>query len=202
MKHNFANISLGDISTPQLVESLQLLVIVYFSSALVLRFIFPAFSVERDNAWSLFSAPVSLVDTFQAKAIFYTSILLLLSFAISIIHILILSASTVSSGLFIFYVLVESVVLAVLGLSVGAIFPNFETTDPQALSTSLSGLSFTALALVYGSFGAYMFFLTLRSAASWYSILFVFVSIVLSVSAYRLAMRKLPHIEFVSQLES
>lgn len=46
------------------------------------------------------------------------------------------------------------VFIVTLGLSMGAVFPNYETDDPEVISTSMPGLFFTALSLIYGALGA------------------------------------------------
>ena len=63
--------------------------------------------------------------------------------------------------------------IVTLALSLGALFPSQDTDDPEAISTSMSGLFFTALALIYGGLSAWVLYLTLTLETSLFITLFV-----------------------------
>ena len=67
--------------------------------------------------------------------------------------------------------------IVTLGLSLGALFPNSETDDPEVISTSMPGLFFTAFALLYGALSDFMLYLTLTKG---------FVSLLLLFSVFTL----------------
>lgn len=202
MQRSFKDIDLGTLSAPELAQVLQLLVVVYFVAALVLRFVFPSFSSERDTAWVLFTSPARKKSIFYAKALFSVFSIVLLTLVIGLIHISILEGSLQSALLFLCFTLGEALVLAVSGLAFGVIFPNFETTDPQVLSTTLSGLGFTFGALVYGALGSLAFFLTISAGFWWASVLFAILSGALAFGLTRFALHRLPKLEFTTALES
>ena len=56
---------------------------------------------------------------------------------------------------------VTIIFIVTLGLSLGALFPNTETDDSETISTSMPGLFFTALSLVYGSISAFILYRSL-----------------------------------------
>ena len=64
---------------------------------------------------------------------------------------------------------VTSVIFTVtLGLSLGSLFPNTETDDPEVISTSMPGLIFTGLILLYGAVCYLTLYLLLkRSTVIW-----------------------------------
>jgi hypothetical protein len=49
--------------------------------------------------------------------------------------------------------------IVTLGLSMGALFPNKDSDDPEVITTSMSGLFFTAIALIIGSLSTYTLYL-------------------------------------------
>jgi uncharacterized membrane protein len=70
--------------------------------------------------------------------------------------------------------------IVTLALTLGALFPSKETDDPEAISTSMSGLFFTALALIYGGLSAGMLYLTLIKNQASFVLLFIPLTIVLT----------------------
>jgi hypothetical protein len=45
----------------------------------------------------------------------------------------------------------------------GALFPSNETDDPETISTSMPGLFFTALSLIYGALCSFILYTTMRT---------------------------------------
>ncbi|MDP3772569.1 MAG: hypothetical protein Q8Q94_04345 [bacterium] len=143
-------------SATGLIQALQLLTIGYFISAFVLRYAFPAFSTERRTAWILAAAPVDFGRLFYAKLLFYGALFIFIGFGVGIMQTAIVPAS--SALLFIFFLAGVIVTVTALGVSLGALFPNFQTDDPETLSTSLPGLACIGLSLVVVSFGALLWY--------------------------------------------
>jgi hypothetical protein len=69
--------------------------------------------------------------------------------------------------------------IVTFGLSLGALFPNTETDDPEAISTSMSGLFFTASSLGYGALSAWILYKTLLLQDVSMLILFVLCTVIL-----------------------
>lgn len=190
------------VMVPQFIQSLQIIVVGYFVAALVLRLVFPAFSMERDKAWSIITAPVTLGRLFLIKAIFYVSTIGVISTLIGVLHVLLLSSSVSSAVIFVFYVLAVSITLTLVGLGLGARFPNFTTNDPEELSTTLPGFGFVGISLIYGSLAAYSYYLVFAGTGIVSMIIFLVLSILLAWFICYEALRKLPHTDFAARVES
>ena len=147
------------------LQAIQFVIAIYFVASFTLRFVFPSFSVEKKTAWILASAPLSFKKIFFSKYLFYTLFFVILGVSMSYINSFILNLSF-ASGLYSMLLFVSTVIFIVtLGLSLGALFPNTETDDPEAISTSMPGLFFTALALIYGTLSAGVLYLSLDKGA-------------------------------------
>ena len=166
-----ANIILGnniqryqpDISHKIIIlQTLQFIIAIYFISSFTLRFVFPSFSVEKKTSWILLSAPLSFKKIFFGKYLFYTSFFVIIGVLMNYINSLILNLSFINT--FYSMILFISVIIFIvtLGLTLGAVFPNFETDDPEIITTSMPGLFFTALALIYGALSDWILYITLN----------------------------------------
>jgi ABC-2 type transport system permease protein len=200
MKSKLTDESFLGVSALEFIQTFQLLVVAYFVAALSVRFVFPSFSLEKDRAWSLMSAPVSLVRLFVSKAVFFAGSLGLVAGVISGIHMLLLGVEGFSVLLFIGLAVLASMTVAVVGLALGARFPNFRTSNPDVLATTLPGLSFVLISLVYGSLASYTLYQVFLSNQLLPIIWFVVLSFLLAYVCCYVAVRKLPHIEFEEQL--
>jgi ABC-2 type transport system permease protein len=179
------------------VEALELATTIYFVSAFIVRFVFPAFSSERRTAWILGTAPIDLKKVFWAKLLFYVTIFLALGIAFCAVNLTIIQTALVQTLSFGIFALLMIVFLVAFGLSLGAIFPNFESDDPEALSTSLPGLGFTFGSLAYGGAGAYFFYKFLSGGPALPVVCFDALTVALTTLFIFLALRSLEKIEFV-----
>jgi hypothetical protein len=142
-------------------QALQFIIATYFICSFALRFVFPSFSVEKKTAWILGSAPLSFRKLFYSKYIFYVAFFGALGSLMSYVNVRILNLNAMYS-LYSMSLFVTTVIFIVtLALSLGALFPSKDTDDPEAISTSMSGLFFTALSLLYGGLSAFTLYITL-----------------------------------------
>jgi hypothetical protein len=81
--------------------------------------------------------------------------------------------------------------LVAYGLGLGAIFPNYETNDPEQLSTSLPGLGFIFGSLAYGGYGTYLFYRLLAGGPGGPVIVFDIVTALLTFIMVALSLRSL-----------
>ncbi len=165
---------------PNIILAVQLLVLVYFVSALVLRFVFPSFSSERNTAWIFASSPLRLGRLLWTKFWFFTATFGSFALLAELTNVLLLKLPIGQAGLFLILGLTTVLTLSALGLYFGVKFANFETDDPEALGTSSAGLIFMLCAIIYGALSAFTYFVFLASAIPTLSIIFVLVSLVLS----------------------
>jgi hypothetical protein len=178
------------------VQMLQVVVIIYFISMFVLRFVFPAFSIEKDTSWFIGSIPLSLSRVYASKLSFFMTAFVLLSGSVVLLHALILGMTLWNAALLFFLVACMTALVVLFGLSLGILFPNFETTDPEQLSTSLPGLTFIVCSLLYGSLGAFAFRVYLTGGTLSILALFVFASACAFGILHLLSIRALRNFEF------
>lgn len=166
-----------------------------------MRFALPSFSTEQKTAWIIASAPVDLGKLFWSKFWFYSAIFLALGLGVSVLNFSLLGLSFASIGISIFLFAIAIIFVTTLGLALGAIFPNFDTDDPQALSTSLPGLAFTLGSLGYGAIGAVL----LYNSAIIGSVVYLVWFLILSLATIAILLYKAPNairnIEFIRNFE-
>ncbi|MCU0679127.1 MAG: ABC transporter permease [Planctomycetes bacterium] len=194
---NIARYELGGNIASTTVQIMQFMTAVYFMSALVLRFVFPAFSSERKTAWILLSAPLSNAKMFWSKYLFYVPALTIAGLVIGYGNLLLLNipAAFLLISLFLFAVALFFVVT--FGLALGALFPNFETDDPSLLSTSLPGLGFILGSIVYGALGGLSLYTALGTGSFWWALGFIVFSLAAAAMLMYLAPRALARVEYV-----
>ncbi len=142
----------SDISTQHsLLESMEFAIALYFISAFTLRFVFPSFSTEKKMQWILGTAPLDFKKLFFGKYFFYIIFFSLLGFLMQSLSMSTLALPPASSSLLLALFLLSVMFIVTLGLSMGALFPSFESDDPEIISTSLPGLSFTLISLCFAS---------------------------------------------------
>jgi len=160
---NIVNYQLNQAIWPAVIQVMQFVTAVYFISAFVMRFVFPAFSTERKVSWILASAPLNWSKIFWAKYGFYLLVFLSLGLVIGYSNLAILNIPWQMMGLSLSLFIVATIFIITLGLAMGIIFPNFETDDPAVLSTSLTGLSFILITSLYGALGGWILLSTIKA---------------------------------------
>ncbi len=142
---------------PLIAGAFQFALVAYFMSMFALRFTFPSFSEEQKTAWVVRSSPLAISDIFTAKLYFFIILFCTIAVLFTALNVSIIGFSLVTTPLLFAMVIVSVITITVYALSLGALFPNNETDDPEVLSTTLPGLSFIALSLIYGGLGALVF---------------------------------------------
>ncbi len=161
-------------------QALQFIIATYFICSFALRFVFPSFSVEKKTAWILGSAPLSFTKIFFSKYLFYTTFFVILGTLMSYVNFKILNLNFMY-GFYSMTLFIATVVFIVtLSLSLGALFPSTETDDPEVVSTSMSGLFFTALSLIYGALSSIVLYLTLTKENVSFLIIFIILTCVIT----------------------
>lgn len=182
---------------PKIILAVQLLILVYFISSLVLRFAFPSFSSERNTAWIFASSPLSMGKLLWAKFSFFALLFGGFSVLAEAINVLFLRLPIAGGTLFLLLSLSAALFITSFGLYFGARFPNFETDDPQTLSTSISGLVFVFGSIVYGAIGAYVYYLYLSGAGFGVPLIFIAASLLATFTLTGSAAAAVGKIDFV-----
>ncbi len=184
---------------PNVLLAVQLLVLVYFVSALVLRFVFPSFSAERNTAWIFVSSPLRLGRLLWAKFWFFAATFGGFAVLAEAVNVFLLKLPAGQAGLFLILGLATVFMLCSLGLYFGVKFANFETDDPQALGTSIPGLVFVFCSVAYGALAAYIYYVSLLETLEGFSIIFILASILISWVLMASAASEVQHKDFAPQ---
>lgn len=139
---------------PYIVITFQVAAAIYFVNMFVLRFVFPSFSMEQKMYWVVESAPIDGSKTFLARASFHVPFMTFLGLLFSLLNTITITLSFSEHVLVLGIIGIASATVTLYGLALGALFPNFETDDPEFLSTSLPGLTFIFTSVLYGGCAA------------------------------------------------
>ena len=201
LQKRFAAYQYSIPTLPKIVLAMQLLVLVYFVSAMVLRFAFPSFSSERNTAWIFSSTPLSFKKLLWAKFLFFSTVFSIFSLAVEIFNTVILHFQLGNISMFLWLSLCSALFVSALGLFFGARFPNFETDDAQSLGTSIPGLVFTFSSILYGGFATLFYYTYITSGATLVANLFSVLSIILAFALIQNAATSIGKIDFVVNRE-
>lgn len=163
------------------LQAIQFIIAIYFICSFALRFVFTSFSVEKKTAWILASAPLSFNRIFFGKYLFYTLFFVTIGILMSCVNISVLNLSFIHAFNLMLLFVTTIIFIVSLALSLGALFPSLDTDDPEVISTSMPGLFFTALALIYGALSDWMLYLSLTSGHSYWIIAFIVITLVFTV---------------------
>lgn len=109
-------------------------------ASLSVRFVYPAISLERGSFYLYRVAPIEMKHLITAKFIIYSAPITLISVIITVVSNVILRSDP---SYFIISVVMSSVigiVVSGLGISIGAIYPNFAVEDPASIPASHGGV--------------------------------------------------------------
>jgi hypothetical protein len=178
------------------IQALQLLTAIYFVGAFVLRFVYPAFSTERKTAWIIASAPIKMRSIFWGKFFFYAAVISCVGVGAWVTNASLLHFSFADLWVSFITFIIAIILLVACGIGMAVFFPNFETDDPQVLSTSLPGIGFVLGSLLYGAWGAYGIFSYLNTFTPDAVVFFDLFSCMAIVAVLFYASRAVERIEF------
>lgn len=179
--HNVSRYAADISNRAILLDAIQFIIALYFISSFALRFVFPSFSMEKKTSWILGSAPLSFTKIFTGKYLFYTSSFITIGLLMSSVNAGVLSLSLVSASYTAVLFIITTVTIVTCGLSLGALFPNTETDDPEVISTSMPGLFFTAFSLIYGTVSAWILYTSIQSSSLFPTLFFIVASALVSI---------------------
>jgi ABC-2 type transport system permease protein len=135
-----------------LISFLNLGMVGFVVSAVAVRFVFPAVSLEGTSFWIIRSAPLSLRDLLWAK--FWSSLLPLLVLAEILIVLSnhLLKVTTFMMGLGIVTVFMMTLGITALGIGLGAVFPRFKHDNVAQIPTGFGGIVYMLVTMMYIGF--------------------------------------------------
>ena len=131
------------------ISFLNLGMVGFVTSAVAVRFVFPAVSLEGSSFWIIRSAPMALKDFLWAK--FWSSLLPLLMLAETLI---ILSNSLLKVLPFMMYLGITTVFMmtfgiTALGVGLGAVFPKFKHENVAQIPTGFGGIVYMLVTMLF-----------------------------------------------------
>jgi len=132
-----------------LISFLNLGMVGFVTSAVAVRFVFPAVSLEGASFWIVRSAPLSLKNFLWSK--FWSSLLPLLALAEALIVLsnILLKVTPFMMVLGIVSVFMMTFGITALGVGVGAIYPKFKYENAAQIPTGFGGIVYMLLTMLF-----------------------------------------------------
>jgi len=132
-----------------LISFLNLGMVGFVTTAIAVRFVFPAVSLEGAAFWVIRSAPLSLTDFLWAK--FWSSLLplLLLSEILIILSNSLLKVTPFMMGIGVVTVFLMTFGITSLGVGLGAAFPRFRYENAAQIPTGFGGIVYMLVAMLF-----------------------------------------------------
>jgi ABC-2 type transport system permease protein len=132
-----------------LISFLNLGMVGFVTSAVAVRFVFPAVSLEGSSFWIIRSGPLSIGDFLWAK--FWSSLLplLVLGEILIVLSNTLLRVTPFMMGLGIVTVFVMTFGITSLGVGLGAVFPKFKHENVAQIPTGFGGIVYMLVAMLF-----------------------------------------------------
>ncbi len=132
-----------------LVSFLNIGVAGFVMAAIGLRFTYPAVSLEGSSFWLLKSAPVTTAQIMKEKLLISLVPSVIIGAVLITFSNHLLNADFFISTLSTASIIVAAVVLSVMGVGLGALFPDFKVENIHQLESSYGGFIYMACAMGY-----------------------------------------------------
>jgi ABC-2 type transport system permease protein len=140
---------LPTIYIQNLISFLNLGMVGFVTSAVAVRFVFPAVSLEGESFWIIRSSPLPLKDFLWAK--FWSSVLPLLVLAevLIVLSNVLLKVSTLMMVIGVVTVALMTFGIAALGIGMGAVFPRFRYENAAQIPTGFGGIAYMIVTMLF-----------------------------------------------------
>jgi ABC-2 type transport system permease protein len=132
-----------------LISFLNLGMVGFVISAVAVRFVFPAVSLEGESFWIIRSSPFSLREFLWAK--FWSSLLplLVLAEALTVLSNTLLKVTPFMMGLSAVTVFMMTFGITSLGIGLGAVFPRFRYENVAQIPTGFGGIVYMLVTMIF-----------------------------------------------------
>jgi len=132
-----------------LISFLNLGMVGFVTSAVAVRFVFPAVSLEGESFWIIRSSPLPLKDFLWAK--FWSSVLPLLVLAevLIVLSNVLLKVSTLMMVVGVTTAALMTFGIAALGIGMGAVFPRFRYENVAQIPTGFGGIAYMIVTMLF-----------------------------------------------------
>jgi ABC-2 type transport system permease protein len=150
--YNFRVLDLKKIPMPtdylqNLLSFLNMGLAGFVVSAVAIRFVYPAVSIEGKSFWLVRSAPISIKRLLWSKFWMYLMPLLLLSEILIVLSNWFLNVSGVMMGLSIVTMVFLTAGIVGLGIGLGAVYPQFTVENVAKIATGYGAILYMILAM-------------------------------------------------------
>lgn len=142
-------VPLDSMQLQNLIAFFNIGLISFVVSAVALRFVFPAISLEGSSFWILKSSPLTAAQVLITKTLFGGIPVILLATALAVASGLILKADRPVFLASVLVVLIVACGLNSMAAGFGAVFPRFNLTSIAQIETSHGGLFYILAAMFY-----------------------------------------------------
>lgn len=132
-----------------LISFLNLGMVGFVTSAVAVRFVFPAVSLEGESFWIIRSSPLPLKDFLLAK--FWSSVLPLLVLAevLIVLSNVLLKVPALMMVIGVVTVALMTFGIAALGIGMGAVFPRFRYENAAQIPTGFGGIAYMIVTMLF-----------------------------------------------------
>jgi len=132
-----------------LISFLNLGMVGFVTSAVAVRFVFPAVSLEGASFWIIRSAPLSIEDFLWSK--FWSSLLplIVLSETLIVFSNTLLKVTPFMMGIGIVTTILMTFGITALGVGLGAVFPRFKHENVAQIPTGFGGMVYMLMTLLF-----------------------------------------------------
>ncbi len=140
-------IPLATVYLQNLLSFLNMGLAGFVISAVAIRFVFPAVSIEGKSFWLVRSAPISIKRLLWSKFWMYLVPLLVLSEILIVLSNLFLNVSGFMMGLSIVTMVFLTAGIVGLGIGLGAVYPRFSVENVAKIATGYGAILYMILAM-------------------------------------------------------
>jgi ABC-2 type transport system permease protein len=132
-----------------LISFLNLGMVGFVTSAVAVRFVFPAVSLEGEAFWIVRSSPLDLKDFLWAK--FWSSVLplLMLSEVLIVLSNIMLQVSPLMMLIGVVTVFLMTFGISAMGVGMGAVFPRFRYENVAQIPTGFGGITYMLITMLF-----------------------------------------------------
>ncbi|MCG2726938.1 MAG: hypothetical protein L6420_11930 [Elusimicrobia bacterium] len=143
------NLPLDGPDIKSLISFLNIGVAGFVVSAIGLRFIFPAISLEGNNWWIIKSFPISIKSIMISKLLIAGIPSVLIGIVLIAFSNKFLEADFFISAISVFTIIITSIAISIMGIGLGALFPDFKVENIHQIESSPGGFIYMACSIGY-----------------------------------------------------
>jgi len=143
------NLPLDGPDIKSLVSFLNIGVAGFVVAAIGLRFIFPAISLEGNNWWIIKSFPIPIKSIMISKLLIAGIPCVLVGVVLIVFSNKFLEADAFISAVSIFTIIIVSITISIMGIGLGALFPDFKVENIHQIESSYGGFIYMACSMGY-----------------------------------------------------